>query len=114
MLRKINLLDAVNGCELYEYREIGRINGQMLNVVKVADRTLDFHVHEFSDEAFYVIEGDFDLEFDDGAVPLKAGDLIIVPKGTRHRPVCKSLVKILLLDMSGALNNENSGGTYSK
>ena len=113
MQQKTNLLDTVNGGELYEYKEVGRINGQMLNVLKVADRTLEFHVHEDSDEAFYVIEGDFALEFDDGLVQLKTGDLLIVPRGTRHRPICKSLVKILLLDMAEALNNENCGGTYS-
>jgi mannose-6-phosphate isomerase-like protein (cupin superfamily) len=113
MQQKVNLPDAVNSGKLYEYKEVGKINGQMLNVVKVADRTLDFHVHENSDEAFYVIEGEFALEFDDGLVQLKDGDLLIVPRGVRHRPICKSLVKILLIDMSGALNNENSGGTYN-
>lgn len=113
MQRKVNLPDVVNDGKLYEYKEVGRINGQMLNVIKVADRTLEFHVHEESDEAFFVIEGEFALEFDDGLVQLKAGDLLIVPRGTRHRPICKSLVKILLIDMSGALNNDNSGGTYS-
>lgn len=114
MQQKVNLLNVVNSGELYEYKEIGRMNGQMLNVVKVADRTLDFHVHEKSDEAFYVLEGNFALEFEDGLVSLKAGDIIIVPRGMRHRPVCTSLVKILLIDMSGALNNENCGGTYSR
>ncbi len=114
MLTKTNLLDTVNQGKLYEYLEIGRINGQMLNVVQVAHRTLDFHVHEASDELFYVMEGSFFLELEDGKVKMTPGDLVIVPKGTKHRPVCEELVKMLLIDLSGALNNDNCGGSYSK
>ncbi|HEX3038862.1 MAG TPA: cupin domain-containing protein, partial [Caproiciproducens sp.] len=100
--------------KLYEYIEIGRINGQMLNVVQVAHRTLDFHVHEGSDELFYVMEGSFSLELEDEKIKMNPGDLFIVPKGTKHRPVCEELVKMLLIDLSGALNNANCGGSYSK
>lgn len=114
MLSKVNLLEAVNQGDLYEYIEIGKTNNQMLNVVQVANRTLDFHVHEESDELFYVIEGSFYLELEDGRIEMNAGDLFIVPKGTKHRPVCEELVKILLIDSSGALNNENCGGSYTK
>lgn len=31
------------------------MNGHMISVVNVADRTLDFHVHEQSDEMFFCI-----------------------------------------------------------
>ncbi|NTV90324.1 MAG: cupin domain-containing protein [Clostridiales bacterium] len=113
-MKKVNLQEEVNKGEIYEYREIGRLNGHMLNVVKVQNRTLDFHVHEASDELFQVLDGSFILEFEDGKVPLSEGDIIIVPKGTKHRPVCTGLVKILLMDLSGALNNDNCGGSYSK
>ncbi|MEU4011378.1 cupin domain-containing protein [Streptomyces pseudogriseolus] len=43
------------------------------------------HIHENSDEAFYLIEGE--LEFLNGETILtaKAGDFIFVPRGTRHR-----------------------------
>lgn len=114
MLSKINLTKAVNAGDIYEYIEIGRINGQMLNVVQVKDRTLDFHVHEESDELFYVIEGSFILEVENEKFRMDQGDLIVVPKGIPHRPVITALTKILLVDMSGALNNGNCGGTYNK
>jgi len=114
MTAKINLLEAAGRGAVYEYLEIGRINGQMLNVIQVENRTLDFHVHEESDELFYVIAGNFYLEVEDDKIPMNPGDLIIVPKGARHRPVITSLVKILLIDQCGALNNENCGGTYNR
>jgi mannose-6-phosphate isomerase-like protein (cupin superfamily) len=86
----------------------------MLNVVQVRDRTLDFHVHEDSDELFYVLEGHFTLDLEFEKIALFPGDMVIVPKGTRHRPICTGLIKLLLIDRAGALNNDNCGGTYSK
>ncbi|MGN0915938.1 MAG: cupin domain-containing protein [Succinivibrio sp.] len=110
---KVNLLDRVNSLEtLFSYLRVGTLNNLMLNVLQAENRTLDFHVHEKSDELFYCIEGEFDIEIDDGLTHLCQGDLIIIPKGTRHRPVCKSLVKCLLIETEGTLNKSNTGGTY--
>jgi mannose-6-phosphate isomerase-like protein (cupin superfamily) len=113
MIEKVNLQNAVDSVsELFQYLEVGRLNGHVLNVVQVENRTLDFHVHEKSDELFYVIEGTFEIELNDGIIPMKQGDMIIIPKGIRHRPICKSLVKCLLIELDGTLNKENTGGTY--
>lgn len=114
MISKTNVMETVNGGALYEYIELGQVNGNMLNVVQVESRTLDFHVHEDSDEVFYLLEGEFTLEVEDSKIHMTAGDLIIVPKGTRHRPIISERIKLLLIDLAGALNNDNCGGTYSK
>lgn len=113
MLTKVNLKEAVDSVGgLFEYMKIGQINSNMLNVLQAENRTLDFHIHEKSDELFYVIEGDFEIELDDGVVPLTQGDMLIIPKGIRHRPVVKTLVKCLLVELEGALNSENTGDSY--
>ncbi|NLM04937.1 MAG: cupin domain-containing protein [Clostridiales bacterium] len=59
---------------------------------------------------FYCIEGEFDIEFDDGLTHLYEGDFIIIPKGVRHRPDCKGLVKCLLIEIDGTLHESNTGG----
>lgn len=113
MFNKINLKDEVNSVgKLFQYKSVGTLNSHMLNVLQAKDRTLDFHVHENSDEMFYCIEGEFDIEFEDSLTHLREGELIIIPKGTKHRPVCKGLVKCLLIETEGTLNKENTGGTY--
>ena len=115
VVNKINLKDSVNEVdELFSYKRVGTLNNHMLNVLQSENRTLDFHVHENSDEMFYCIEGEFDIEFEDGVTHLCEGDFIIVPKGTRHRPVCKRLVKCLLMEVEGTLNKDNTGGTYKE
>lgn len=113
MLDIKHIMDEVNSTGgLYLYKKIGRLNNQVISVVQVADRTLDFHVHEQSDEMFCVLEGAFCLETDEGLLPIKAGEFVIVPKGTRHRPVVKELTKFLMVEMDGTLNKENSGDLY--
>ena len=115
MIKRVNLKDEENSVsELFQYKRVGTLNNHMLNVLQAEDRTLDFHIHENSDEMFYCIEGEFDIEFEDGLTHLQEGDFIIIPKGIKHRPVCKSLVKCLLIETEGTLNKENTGGTYSE
>lgn len=112
-MKAVNLLDEVNTVEkLYVYEKIGRLNGNVLSVVNVENRTLDFHFHENSDELFFVIEGEFKLETEEGLIPVKSGEFVIVPKGTLHRPVVTTLTKFLMIEMDGTLNKENSGDLY--
>ena len=113
MVEKVNLNEKASSVsKLFQYLQVGVLNNHVLNVLQAENRTLDFHIHEWSDEMFYCIEGEFDLEFDDGFVHLINGDFIIVPKGVSHRPVCKSLVKCLLIEMDGTLDKNNTGGSY--
>ena len=115
MIKKINLKEQVNSIpELFSYLKVGQLNNHMLNVLQVENRTLEFHTHERSDELFYCIEGEFDIEFEDGVIHLCEGDFLIVPKGMPHRPICKALVKCLLIEIEGTLTKENTGGTYGE
>ncbi len=112
-MNRVNLKEAVDQVtQLYVYEKIGVLNGHILSVVNVENRTLDFHVHEESDELFYVIEGSFQLETEEGLTRLDTGEMIIVPKGTKHRPVVKDLTKFLMIELEGTLNKENSGDLY--
>ena len=113
MVNKVNLKETVDSSnELFQYLNIGNLNDHVLNVLKAENRALDFHIHDNSDELFYVIEGTFDIELENKTIKMEKGDLIIIPKGIKHRPICKSLVKCLLIELDGTLNKENTGGKY--
>ena len=115
MNKKVNLIEQANSVSrLFSHLKVGQLNDHMLNVLQAENRTLDSHVHNHSDEMFYCIEGEFDIEFSDGMIHLCEGDFIIIPKGTSHRPVCKRLVKCLLIEVEGTLTKENTGGTYGE
>ena len=115
MIDKVSLKEQADSVpEIFRYLRVGTLNNHMLNVLRAENRTLEFHTHEQSDEMFYCIEGEFDIELEDGLVHLVEGDFIIVPKGIRHRPVCKSLVKCLLIETEGTLNKNNTGGAYDE
>ncbi len=114
-MEAVNLLKEVNKiAELYTYKKMGFLNGNVLSIVQVENRTLDFHVHENSDELFYVIEGGFYLETEEKKIKVNAGEFIIVPKGRKHRPVVNNLTKFLMIELSGTLNKENSGNQYEE
>jgi len=111
----INLQASANSLsELFKYLKVGQLNDHMLNIIQAKDRTLDFHTHEESDEMFYIIEGKMQIEFKDKIADLNQGDFIIVPKGVMHRPVCRELVKALLIEKTGTLTKGNTGGTYQE
>ncbi|WMC91380.1 cupin domain-containing protein [Kineothrix sp. MB12-C1] len=79
-MQVVNLIDEVNkNSELYVYKKIGLLNEHVLSVVQVENRTLDFHVHEHSDELFYVIEGSFYLETEGQKTKVNVGEFVIVP-----------------------------------
>jgi mannose-6-phosphate isomerase-like protein (cupin superfamily) len=54
------------------------------------------------------------IEFKDKIADLNQGDFIIVPKGVMHRPICIELVKALIIEKTGTLTKDNTGGTYQE
>lgn len=112
-MEAINLMDEVSSLEeLYVYKKIGILNDNVLSVVQVENRTLDFHVHKDSDELFYVIEGSFFLETENKNIKVNTGEYVIVPKGMKHRPVVTQRTRFLMIELAGTLNKENSGDKY--
>ena len=44
------------------------------------------HRHENGDELFYVIKGAMEMCFKDRTVPVREGEIILVPRGVEHCP----------------------------
>jgi len=94
-------------------RIVGRYNGNEIRIAKV-EGEFSWHAHADTDELFLVVSGDFGIEFRDGLRKLAPGEMIVVPKGTEHRPVANGECKILMLDREGEPNTGMHPSTYTR
>lgn len=113
---------------------IAELNGQHVKLVKFQGPFV-WHQHEHEDELFYVVRGEFRMEwkepvpakagkskgtlgrrpkggvqFRDRTVELRAGDLLVVPRGIEHRPVADQEVEVMLFEPAGTVNTGSAGG----
>ncbi|WP_250516233.1 cupin domain-containing protein [Caballeronia sp. INDeC2] len=52
--------------------------------ISVMDAPYPWHFHPNSDETFVAVEGTLVIEFEEGAVELRSGQLLTVPAGKPH------------------------------
>lgn len=92
--------------EYWSPKIVGELNGQMVKLAKFRG-PFEWHHHAGEDELFLVHRGSFRMEFRDRAVTLRAGDLLIVPRGVEHRPVADEEVEVILFEPATTLNTGN-------
>jgi mannose-6-phosphate isomerase-like protein (cupin superfamily) len=68
--------------------------------IKVArlEGTLVWHSHQHEDEVFFVLQGSLLILYEDYQVELHTGDLHVVPKGVRHKPVAEEVCLVMLIE----------------
>jgi mannose-6-phosphate isomerase-like protein (cupin superfamily) len=99
---------------------VGELNGQEVKLGKFQGEFV-WHHHEHEDELFLVLRGAFRMHYKDAAgveraLEIGAGEFVIVPRGTVHRPVADQEVQVLLFEPAGTLNTGNirDGRTVEK
>ena len=79
-------------------RIVARYNDHEVRLVKV-EGEFHWHSHGDTDELFLVLDGTLEMEFRDRTEVLGPGELIVVPRGTEHRPCARQgEVRLLLID----------------
>lgn len=76
---------------------VAELNGQLVKAVKFQG-AFHWHQHAREDEMFLVHRGRFRMEFRDRTVELAAGEFLVVPRGTEHRPVADDEVEVVLFE----------------
>jgi mannose-6-phosphate isomerase-like protein (cupin superfamily) len=69
-----------------------------------------WHSHADTDEVFITLDGEMTIEFRDGKAHLKAGEMVVVPKGVEHKPCAEKECKIMLVEPAGTINTGDAGG----
>lgn len=98
--------------EHWRPKVIARMNDYQFKLVKIQGEFV-WHSHADTDEVFIVIEGEMRIDFRDGAVELKSGELAVVPKGVEHKPYAEHEAKVLVIEPCGVVNTGDAGGTMT-
>jgi mannose-6-phosphate isomerase-like protein (cupin superfamily) len=106
-MQKINLAEALSHIhDHWRPTTVAELNGQDVRLVKFRGE-FPWHHHEHEDELFMGVRGRFRLEFRDRTVEIGPGEIIVVPRGTEHRPVADEEVEVLLFEPSATRNTGN-------
>ena len=101
---KLGLID-----DQWSPRVIAEMNDYQFKLVKVEGDFI-WHDHRDTDETFIVLEGELRIDFRDGAVTLKAGEMFVVPRGVEHKPYAEREARLLLIEPRGVVNTGHEGG----
>ena len=100
----INLREKLSRfSEHWSPKLVAELNGQHVKLAKLQGEFV-WHSHTHEDELFLVLEGQLTLEFRDRTLELRPGELVVVPRGVEHRPVCAGEVHVLLFEPSTTWN----------
>ena len=103
-MKKINLKSKFQKfTDQWSPKVIEEMNDYQFKLVKI-ENDFTWHKHENTDETFLVIEGKMGIEFEDETVELSEGEMIVIPKGTKHRPFADKEAKIMIIEPKGVTN----------
>ncbi|MDB6115390.1 MAG: Cupin domain protein [Lacunisphaera sp.] len=109
-MEKINLTEKLGKFSgHWQPKIIAELNGQHVKLVKFQGQFV-WHAHEHEDEMFYVVRGEFRMELRDRTIELRAGEMLVVPRGVEHRPVAEREVEVMLFEPASTVNTGSAGG----
>ena len=92
--------------EQWSPKIIAQMNDYHFKIAKIQGEFV-WHDHAETDEVFIVIKGSLDIQFRDGKVSLREGEMFVVPKGVEHKPIAEQECQIVLVEPAGTVNTGN-------
>lgn len=89
--------------EQWSPKVIAEMNNYQFKLARLEGEFV-WHQHEKTDETFIVLEGELSIDLESGPVVLRAGEMLVIPKGMRHRPHATTEAKVLLVEPVGVVN----------
>lgn len=89
--------------ERWSPKIIARMNEYHFKLVKFQGEFV-WHSHTETDEVFLVFDGLMTIQFRDGIVSVRAGEMFVVPKGVEHRTLASSECQVMLVEKAGTIN----------
>lgn len=95
---KVNLKQKFSRfSDLWSPKRVAKVNDHLVKVAKLQGEYF-WHAHPEVDEMFLVHRGKLRVQFRDGEVELRKGELLVVPRGVEHRPVAEEEVEVILFE----------------
>lgn len=106
----INLTEKLGKfSEYFSPRVVARMNDYYFKLSKFQGDFV-WHSHADTDETFIVLEGEMAIDFRDGRVVLREGEMLVVPKGVEHKPYAEKECHLMLIEPVGTINTGDAGG----
>ena len=100
----VNLTDKLaTFSDYWSPKIVSQFNGHDVMVVKVKGE-FNWHSHPDTDDFFLVLKGQVTIKLRDRDIPLREGEMFVVPKGVEHCPVAKEEAELLLIEPIGTPN----------
>ena len=90
----------------WNQRLVGEINDCAVKIVKIKGEFI-WHHHDVEDELFLVVQGTLRMKFRGHEAIVRAGELVIVPRGVEHCPVAEEEAHIMLIEPKSTRNTGN-------
>jgi mannose-6-phosphate isomerase-like protein (cupin superfamily) len=112
-IQVVNLRQKSNQIlKIHSYKLIAELNNYQLKLVR-AKREFVWHHHDETDELFMVVGGKMQIALRDKMLDLKEGEMVVIPRGVDHKPVCPEGYTVLLIEPKGTCNTGNAGGALT-
>ncbi len=98
--------------QIFSPKIVAQLNDYHIKLAKTKGEFV-WHKHKDTDELFMVIKGSLQIDLRDKALKLKEGELVVIPKGVEHRPVCNEECTALLIEPAGTINTGDAGGALT-
>jgi mannose-6-phosphate isomerase-like protein (cupin superfamily) len=95
--------------EHWSPRVIAEMNDYQFKLVKFQGEFV-WHDHKDTDEVFLVLSGEMEVGYRDRTVVVRAGEMLVVPKGVEHITRAASECHALLVEPRGVVNTGEAGG----
>lgn len=89
--------------EHWSPRIAGELNQQQVKLAKLKGEFV-MHQHDDEDELFFVVQGQLFIQLEDRTLEINAGEFVIIPRQTPHKPYAPEEVCVLLFEPATTIN----------
>jgi len=91
------------------------LNDHFVKIVKIKGDKVPWHHHDYSDELFYIFEGELKMEIEsESPITLKADDLFVVKKNIKHRVSSTEECTLMLIEYKNTAHTGNVNSEITK